>query len=104
MPVPARTSTTRASRPVVRRRPWRRLAAAGLVLVVIFAVATGRLFVWPAQGMPARVDAIVVLGGPGDRLGQGLELAHQDRAPVLAISEGLDVPPACAARAARPSG
>jgi uncharacterized SAM-binding protein YcdF (DUF218 family) len=64
-----------------------------LVLVVIFAVATGRLFIWPARGMPAHVDAIVVLGGPGDRLGRGLELVHQDRAPVLAISEGLDVPP-----------
>src|ERR1700759_4275279 len=93
VPVPARTSTTRASHPVVRRRPWRRLAAAVLALVVIFAVATGRLFIWPARGMPAHVDAIVVLGGPGDRLGRGLELAHQDRAPVLAISEGLDVPP-----------
>jgi uncharacterized SAM-binding protein YcdF (DUF218 family) len=64
-----------------------------LVLVAIVAVASGRLFVWPAQGMPARVDAIVVLGGPGDRLGKGLELADQDRAPVLAISEGLEVPP-----------
>jgi uncharacterized SAM-binding protein YcdF (DUF218 family) len=78
---------------VVRRRRWRRLAAAGLVLFAIFAVATGRLFVWPAQGVPARVDAIVVLGGPGDRLGRGLELAARDRAPVLAISEGLEVPP-----------
>ncbi len=39
--------------------------------------------------MPVRVDAIVVLGGPGDRLGKGLELAHQGRAPVLVVSEGL---------------
>ena len=50
--------------------------------------------------MPARVDAIVVLGGPGDRLGKGLELAHQGRAPVLVISEGLLIPlPLC-----RPQG
>ena len=50
--------------------------------------------------MPARVDAIVVLGGPGDRLAKGLELAHQGRAPVLVISEGLPVPP----RLCRPQG
>jgi uncharacterized SAM-binding protein YcdF (DUF218 family) len=73
--------------------------AALIVLVGTLGAATGRLFVWPAQGMPAHVDAIVVLGGPGDRLGKGLELAHQDRAPVLAISEGLWVPPSlCRAR------
>jgi uncharacterized SAM-binding protein YcdF (DUF218 family) len=42
--------------------------------------------------MPARVDAIVVLGGPGDRLGKGLELAHQGRAPALVVSEGLPQP------------
>ena len=42
--------------------------------------------------MPTRVDAIVVLGGPGDRLGKGLELAHQGRAPVLLVSEGLPQP------------
>jgi uncharacterized SAM-binding protein YcdF (DUF218 family) len=103
VPVPARTSTTRASRPVVRRRRWRRLAAAGLILVVILAVATGRLFIWPAQGAPSHVDAIVVLGGPGDRLGKGLELAARDRAPVLAISEGLEVPPSlCRPRSQAP--
>jgi uncharacterized SAM-binding protein YcdF (DUF218 family) len=91
--VPARTLTPDAGRPVVRRRRWwRRLGAILLALVVVFAAATARLFVWPAQGMPARVDAIVVLGGPGDRLGRGLALARQDRAAVLAISEGLSVP------------
>ena len=94
---------TRASRPVVRRRYWRKLAGALVVLVAIFAVATGRLFIWPAQGMPSHVDAIVVLGGPGDRLGRGLELAQQDRAPVLAISEGLEVPPSlCRPRSQAP--
>jgi uncharacterized SAM-binding protein YcdF (DUF218 family) len=34
----------------------------------------------------------VVLGGPGNRLGTGLALARQGRAPVLVISEGLPVP------------
>lgn len=60
-----------------------------VVLLVSFCLATARLLIWPAQGMPARVNAVVVLGGPGDRLGQGLELARQGRAPVLMVSEGL---------------
>jgi uncharacterized SAM-binding protein YcdF (DUF218 family) len=74
-----------------------------VVLVVAVGVTSVRLFIWPAQGMPARVDAIVVLGGPGDRLGKGLELADQGRAPVLAISEGLEVPPSlCRPRSQAP--
>ena len=81
-----------ASRRKLRRRRGRRLAAALILLVVIMAVASGRLFVWPAQGMPARVNAIVVLGGPGNRLGKGLELAHRGRASVLVVSEGLPGP------------
>ena len=88
-----RPEVSHASRRAVRRRHRRRLAAALIFLVAIVGAASGRLFVWPAQGMPARVDAIVVLGGPGDRLGKGLELAHQGRAPVLVISEGLLIPP-----------
>jgi uncharacterized SAM-binding protein YcdF (DUF218 family) len=39
--------------------------------------------------MPAHVDAIVVLGGQGNRLGTGLELATQGRGSVLVVSEGL---------------
>ncbi len=39
--------------------------------------------------MPARVDAIVVLGGTGDRLDLGVRLAHEDKAPYLVLSEGL---------------
>jgi uncharacterized SAM-binding protein YcdF (DUF218 family) len=62
------------------------------VLLVVFCAATGRLFIWPAQGMPPRVDAIVVLGGPGNRLGTGLRLARQGRAPVLIVSAGLPIP------------
>ena len=58
------------------------------MLVAVLGAATGRLFIWPAQGMPARVDAIILLGGPGDRLVKALQLAQQDRAPVLAISKG----------------
>ena len=87
--VPDRPEVAQASRRTVRRRRLRRVAAALIIMLAGFWVASGRLFIWPAQGMPARVDAIVVLGGPGDRLGKGLELAHQGRAPVLVVSRGL---------------
>jgi uncharacterized SAM-binding protein YcdF (DUF218 family) len=62
-----------------------------IVVLVVFVAATARLLVWPAQGMPSRVDAIVVLGGPGNRLGKGLELWHQRRAPVIVVSLGLPI-------------
>jgi uncharacterized SAM-binding protein YcdF (DUF218 family) len=66
--------------------------AALIVLVAVLAAATGRLFVWPAQGMAARADAIIVIGGPGDRLEKGLQLQSQGRAPVLAISKAMWFP------------
>ena len=90
--VPDQPGVAQASRREVRRRRLRRVAGALVILLGAFCAATGGLFVWPAQGMPARVDAIVVLGGPGDRLGTGLELAHQGRAPVLVVSAGLPIP------------
>jgi uncharacterized SAM-binding protein YcdF (DUF218 family) len=92
--IPDRPEVTQASRRTVRRRRLRILAAALIIVLVGLCAASGALFIWPAQGMPlpARVDAIVVLGGQGDRLGKGLQLAHQGRAPVLVISQGLPVP------------
>jgi hypothetical protein len=51
-------------------------------------VATVRLLVWPAQGTPSLVSAIVMLDGPGDRLSVALDLARQHRAPVLVVSQG----------------
>lgn len=73
-----------------RRRPsgWRRVLAVLAVIVVAFCLVTARLFVWPAQGMPPRVSAIVMLAGPGDRLPVALNLARQHRAPVLVVSRG----------------
>jgi uncharacterized SAM-binding protein YcdF (DUF218 family) len=59
------------------------------VLLAAFLTASALLFVFPTMGAPARVDAIVVLGGSGDRLGVGLELARDDRAPYLVLSMGL---------------
>jgi uncharacterized SAM-binding protein YcdF (DUF218 family) len=72
-------------------RGWRRkILAVILVLVLVFAALTARLLVWPAQGMPAEVDAIVMLAGPGDRLPAALALARERRAPVLVVSRGHD--------------
>ena len=73
-----------------RRRsfPCRPLAVAAITLAVTFALVTARLFVWPAQGMPTHVSAIVMLAGPGDRLPVALRLAREHRAPVLVVSQG----------------
>jgi hypothetical protein len=68
--------------------PWRRVCGVVVVLAVLFSVVTARLFVWPAQGMPARVSAIVMLAGPGNRLPVALRLAREHRAPVLVVSTG----------------
>src|ERR1700742_2373379 len=80
----------------VRFRSWRWRAAAEVIAVFVIAAGalTARLIVFPAMGAPARVDAIVVLGGPGDRLDLGLQLARAGRAPYLVLSLGLPyVPP-----------
>jgi uncharacterized SAM-binding protein YcdF (DUF218 family) len=69
-------------------RFWRRALATTLVLLLAFAVATARIIVWPAQGMPSQVDAIVMLAGPGNRLPIALRLAAERRAPVLVVSLG----------------
>ncbi len=59
-----------------------------LIMLGGLGTATARWFVWPQQGMPARVDAIVMLDGPGDRLDTALKLAWARRAPMLVISQG----------------
>lgn len=60
-----------------------------IVLFLAFCGVSARLFMFAATGMPARVDAIVVLGGSGDRLDLGIKLAQEDRAPYLLLSTGL---------------
>lgn len=70
-------------------RRWRRkVLAAVAVLIVAFAAATMRLLVWPVQGAPSSVNAIVMLAGPGNRLPLALRLAREHRAPVLVVSQG----------------
>ena len=72
-----------------------RVAAAALIAALCaFCAVSAWLFVFPSTGVPARVDAIVVLGGDGDRLDHGLQLASDGRAPYLVLSLGLPwIPP-----------
>lgn len=79
---------------VLAVRRWRWVTSLILVLIVAFVAVTARLFVWPPSGMPARVSAIVVLGGLGDRAPYGVQLAREDKASYLVFSKGLDwIPP-----------
>jgi len=58
------------------------------IVIVLFGAVTARLFVWPAQGMPARVDAIVELASEDDPTSTALRLAQERRARFLVISLG----------------
>ncbi|MGI8449124.1 MAG: YdcF family protein [Streptosporangiaceae bacterium] len=75
------------------RRRKRRVIVIGSIAAVFLAFCglTARLFIVPVSGMPARVDAIVMMAGPGDRYSAALSLAEQHRAPVLVISRGSDL-------------
>jgi uncharacterized SAM-binding protein YcdF (DUF218 family) len=76
-----------AGRAFVRR--WRRrIPAVILALFIAFIAVTARVLVWPAQGAPPSVNAILMLDGPGDRMSVALKLASQHRAPVLVVSLG----------------
>jgi hypothetical protein len=71
------------------RMRWRKALIVLAVLFVTFWALTARLFIWPAQGMPPRVSAIVMLDGPGgNSLNVAVRLAAQHRAPFLVISRG----------------
>ena len=63
------------------------LLLAGLALGWIVAAAV--MFVWPPHRTDGRADAAVVLaGGRGPRLAEGLSLVRKGVAPVLVISDG----------------
>jgi uncharacterized SAM-binding protein YcdF (DUF218 family) len=63
-----------------------------MVIFATFSALTVHLFILPRTGMPAHVDAIVVPGGPGDRLDAAVQLAKADRARYLVLSEGAPIP------------
>ena len=92
-PATAGPGTGKSPAPRNRGRRRRRFIAAALaVLLVAFCATTARLFMFPARGMPAHVDAIVMLGGRGDRFHEALQLAYQHRAPYLVLSLGSSFP------------
>jgi uncharacterized SAM-binding protein YcdF (DUF218 family) len=69
---------------MARRRgvPWR----AGLIafLLVALAAATARLFIWPSlPPLPDHADAIIELGGPGNRDAVTIALAEAHLAPLV---------------------
>ena len=78
----------------LHRRGVRVFLATVSVLLVAFCTASALLFVFPTMGAPSRVDAIVVLGGSGDRLDLGMQLALDGRSPYLVVSLGLPWLPA----------
>lgn len=71
-----------------RGKRWRSVLITLAVVLVAVCVTSARLFVWPAQGMPPHVDAIVMLDSPGHPLNVAVRLAAQHRAPFLVVSEG----------------
>jgi hypothetical protein len=72
-----------------RRGHLLRIGLALAIVVAVLGAATAHWFVWPPQqAMPAHVDAIVMLNGPGDRLNTALDLAWAHRAPMIVISRG----------------
>lgn len=68
----------------------RALLAGATAALLLFCAATARLILWPASGMPAHVNAIVMLAGPGARLPKAVRLAKEHRASFLTISRGHD--------------
>ena len=77
-----------------RRDTLRWLAAWAVLLALVAGVllvaATARLFLWPPTDAPARVDAILALGGdPGNhRAALAVSLAESGYAPVVVVSRG----------------
>lgn len=87
-PGPSGGTTPAGHVPPRRAKRWRKALIALLVMILAFCAATVRLFVWPAQGMPPKVNAIVMLDGPGDVLDVAVHLGEQHRAPYLVVSQG----------------
>jgi uncharacterized SAM-binding protein YcdF (DUF218 family) len=79
---------------LVRPRQHRRrkvLVIALSIVLVLVSVVTARMFIWPdLPAVPAQVDAIIELGGPGNRDAVTLELARAHRAPVAVQSTTPD--------------
>lgn len=78
-----------AGQPGVVRRNAARIVLLSVVALVIFALATARLFVWPPAGAPSRADAVVMFaGGRGERLARAERLMADGLAPNLVVPNG----------------
>jgi hypothetical protein len=73
-----------------RRRHRRRTVLLAIVgiLVVAYAVVTVVFFVSPDLGTVSRPQAVVVLGGYGNRLARGLAVARADDVRTVELSTG----------------
>jgi hypothetical protein len=80
------TQSAQATPAAVHRRRRRVVRVVVAAVLAVLVAATALMFVWPPQGMPARVDAIIVLDGPGARYQVGEKLAEEHRAPYLVVS------------------
>jgi hypothetical protein len=80
----------------LRRRVFRIALVVLVVGLVLFGV-TARLFLWPPTDTPARVDAILALGGdPGQlRAKKAISLAEAGYAHVVLVSLGNYPPAPC---------
>lgn len=85
-PVRGTESKGRLGRKRRNVRPGLKIALA--VIIALVLAVSARLFVWPDQGMPAKVSAIVALDAPGPTATVALRLAAEQRAPYLLISLG----------------
>jgi len=90
MPVSSRVGATATTRVRSRRgMRWRKTLIAAAAVFVMFCTMSGRLFIWPPEGMPPRVEAVVMLDGPGGTsLNVAVRLATQHRALFLVVSRG----------------
>jgi uncharacterized SAM-binding protein YcdF (DUF218 family) len=68
-----------------------------VLVVVVFPIATARLFIWPPTDSPTKVGAVVALGGDTGQLREkkAIELAQAGYAPVAVISLGGQKPVPC---------
>jgi hypothetical protein len=73
-----------------RSKPRRVLLWSAVAIVVVVAVVTARLFVWPPTNALRKADAILVMSGSGPRDQRGLALAREGYAPLLLVSNGFD--------------
>ena len=93
-PVPAR----RFRRP----QPMALVVAVVLVVTAAFVGLSERFILHPSTQRPAHADAIVVLGGRGDRIEVGLAMLRAGVAPVIVVSDATGADPAASGRSATP--